>query len=149
MHLSEFNFISVTCGQSFSSLTRAVTQDNRKKLCLNFHITILKVFGEMPLTGIDETVKQAILQRNAFEDIDMVNQSVTTLRSRRGSHVPGTNFYGNGTIPATAGTGSPAGGNEGSRRQSRVQFSDLPAKDAQTLDLPGTSNGITGGGSPV
>ncbi|XP_028404973.1 uncharacterized protein LOC114527499 isoform X2 [Dendronephthya gigantea] len=108
---------------------------------------IVEVFGEMPLTGIDESVKQAILQRNTFENVDMVNQSVTTLRSRRGSHVPGANLYGNGTFPTTAGTGSP--GVENSRRQSRVQFSDLPARDTQTLDLPGTSNGIPGGSSLV
>ena len=83
----------------------------------------------MPLTGIDESVKQAILQRNTFENIELVS-SVSTLRSRRSSYVTGVH--------------SP-----GSRRQSRVQFSDLPAKDTQTLDLPSTSNGKPGGGSPV
>ena len=112
-----------------------------------------KVFGEMPLTGVDESVKQAILQRNTFENMDVVS-SVTTLRSRRGSHVAamnsGANFFG--TIsPATAGSGNvlPQANDAGSRRQSRVQFSDLPARDTQTLDLPSTSKAVPGGSSPV
>ena len=109
-----------------------------------------KVFGEMPLTGVDESVKQAILQRNTFENMDVVS-SVTTLRSRRGSHVAamnsGANFFG--TIsPATAGS-LPQAKDAGSRRQSRVQFSDLPARDTQTLDLPSTSKAVPGGSSPV
>ncbi|CAB3994118.1 partial [Paramuricea clavata] len=109
---------------------------------------IVEVFGEMPLSGIDESVKQAILQRNTFENIDLVS-SVTTLRSRRGSHVTGANgasFFGS-AVPGTAGSGNAAVvHNAGSRRQSRVQFSDLPA---QTLDLPGSSNGMPGGSSLV
>jgi hypothetical protein len=102
----------------------------------------------MPLSGIDESVKQAILQRNTFDNIDLVS-SVTTLRSRRGSHVTGANgasFFGS-AVPGTAGSDNAAVvHNAGSRRQSRVQFSDLPA---QTLDLPGSSNGMPGGSSPV
>ncbi len=100
----------------------------------------------MPITGIDESVKQAILQRSTLENIDMVS-SVTTLRSRRGSHVAGVSFFGS---PGNASSGNAARVHSaGSRRQSRVQFSELPAKDHQTLDLPGTSNGIPGGSSPV
>lgn len=91
----------------------------------------------MPLTGIDESVKQAILQRSTFENMDVVS-SVTTLRSRRGSNLPGANFFGTNT-PDTA----------GSRRHSRVQFTDLPAKDTQTLDLPTSSDAMPGGTSPV
>ena len=106
----------------------------------------------MPLTGIDESVKQAILQRNTFENIDLVS-SVTTLRSRRGSHVVGASFYASNPA-ASPGTTSPGMipstgvNNTGSRRQSRVQFTELP-KDTQTLDLPGTSSAVPGGSLPV
>jgi hypothetical protein len=91
----------------------------------------------MPITGIDENVKQAILQRSTLENVDLVS-SVATLRSRRGSHVAGASFF-TSPLPGSAGSGN-AADLAGPRRQSRVQFSDLPAKDAQTLDLPGPSN---------
>lgn len=98
----------------------------------------------MPLTGVDESVKQAILQKNTFENMDLVS-SVTTLRSRRGSHVTANFFSSVGVTVEQRNTN-----NGGSRRQSRVQFSDLPIiKDTQTLDLPGTSNGVLQSESPV
>ena len=100
----------------------------------------------MPITGIDENVKQAILQRSTLENIDLVS-SVATLRSRRGSHVAGTSFF-TPNVPSSADSGNAASVHVGgARRQSRVQFSDLPAKDTQTLDLPGSSNGMPGGTS--
>ena len=105
----------------------------------------------MPLTGVDESVKQAILQRNTFENLDVVS-SVTTLRSRRGSHVAamngGASFFGS-PAPAAVGSGNvlPQTHDAGARRQSRVQFSDLPTRE--TLDLPSTSKAVPEGSSPV
>lgn len=76
----------------------------------------------MPVTGIDETVKQEILRRNTFDGMDGLS-SIASLRSRRSSR-------------------------NGSRRQSRVQFDDT-RRESQTLDLPTTSNGKVASNSLV